>query len=225
MMEKIVGPDVVAVDTRSELTGVVLFPQERAEVADAVAKRREEYTTARACARQAMEKLGLPPSPITRGPRGEPIWPEGVIGSITHCSGYRAAVLGWAGEVTTLGIDAEPNDPLPEGVLETISLPAERAWIRRLSATRPGVAWDRLLFSAKESVYKAWYPLARRWLDFSEAMISLDPSDGRFLARLLVPGPEVEGERLTEFSGRWLAEDGLVLTAIVVPSRESNVVR
>jgi 4'-phosphopantetheinyl transferase EntD len=80
------------------------------------------------------------------------------------------------------------------------------------------VSWDRLLFSAKESVYKAWFPLAGRWLGFEEAVITIDPAAGVFTARLLVPGPVTGGRPLTGFSGRWTAGHGLVLTAIAVPA-------
>jgi 4'-phosphopantetheinyl transferase EntD len=73
-----------------------------------------------------------------------------------------------------------------------------------------------MLFCAKESVYKAWYPLTQKWLGFEEASITLDPA-GTFDARLLVPGPVVAGVRLSGFSGRWLVGDGLVIAAIVVP--------
>jgi 4'-phosphopantetheinyl transferase EntD len=50
------------------------------------------------------------------------------------------------------------------GVAPAPILPGERAMLRDLAATAPGPCWDRLLFSAKESVYKAWFPPAGRWL-------------------------------------------------------------
>jgi 4'-phosphopantetheinyl transferase EntD len=74
-----------------------------------------------------------------------------------------------------------------------------------------------MLFCAKETVYKAWFPLTGRWLGFEQAAITIDPSDGTFTARLLVPGPEVDGRELTAFAGRWLARRGLILTAISIP--------
>ena len=79
-----------------------------------------------------------------------------------------------------------------------------------------GVHLDRLLFSAKEAVYKVWFPLTGRWLGFEQAHITLDPAAGTFTARLLVPGPDVDGRELTAFDGRWLARGGLVLAAISV---------
>jgi 4'-phosphopantetheinyl transferase EntD len=96
-----------------------------------------------------------------------------VAGSITHCEGYRAAGVARTTAIATMGLDAEPNEPLPDGVLDVIALDSERARIAELSAAEPAVRWDRLLFSAKESVYKAWFPVAQRWLDFEEATLSL----------------------------------------------------
>src|ERR1700761_6826280 len=94
--------------------GAALFPAERACVGAARERRRSEYATVRLCARQAMHRLGLPPSPVLSGPRGEPLWPDGVVGSMTHCEGYRGAVLARAGEYLAVGIDAEPDRPLPD---------------------------------------------------------------------------------------------------------------
>lgn len=218
LIRSIVPGPVVAVDTFTDEPDAELYPEEQEHVARAVDVRRREFTTARWCARQALGRLGFAPGPIGVGQRGEPQWPEGVVGSITHCLGYRGAVAARADRVVTVGIDAEPNETLPEGVLATISLPAERTWIDRLLAARPDVHWDRLLFSAKESVYKSWYPLMHAWLDFEEALITVDPDQGTFNARLLIPGPQVHGSSLTGFDGRWLVSNGLVLTAIVLPS-------
>nr|WP_251018698.1 4'-phosphopantetheinyl transferase superfamily protein [Streptomyces sp. ISL-11] len=197
-------------------TAGALFPEEAAVVARAVPKRQNEFTTVRLCARKALGRLGLPPTPLLPNRRGAPQWPAGVVGSMTHCDGYRAAVVARSADAVSLGIDAEPNGPLPEGVLSAVSLPGERSWVRAFAARRPDVHWDRLLFSAKESVFKAWYPLTGAELDFSEAELGVEPESGTFTARLLVPGPVVAGRRVGEFSGRWAAGRGLVVTAIVL---------
>jgi 4'-phosphopantetheinyl transferase EntD len=214
VIEEILPPAVVAVEAFDDPPDATLFPAEEALVARAVAKRRREFTTVRACARAALARLGLPPAPILPGPRGAPGWPPGVVGSMTHCDGYRGCALARGGEVRAIGLDAEPDAPLPAGVLRMISLDREREMLRDLPA---GACWDRLLFCAKESVYKAWYPLAQRWLDFAEADVVLRP-DGTFDARLLVPGPVVDGRELDGFAGRWLAGRGLLLTAITLPA-------
>ena len=216
MIEAILPAGTVAVDTLTEPPGAFLFPEEEQIIRVAVDKRRREFTTARWCARQAMSRLGRLPAPILPGPRGEPRWPAGLVGSITHCDGYRAAVLAEADVITTLGIDAEPNEPLADGVLPAVSLPEERERIDTLLHEHPEVRWDRLLFSAKESVYKAWFPLTSRWLDFEDADITFDPLAGTFEARLMVTDARMHGRQLTGFNGRWLAEQGLIVTAIAV---------
>lgn len=218
----------------------LLFPEEERHVARAVARRRGEFGTVRMLARSALARLGGPCVPLLPGERGAPAWPAGFTGSMTHCHGYRgAAVARVAGPapgpdaggpvgggpvggqgLASVGIDAEPNEPLPgEGLLRVITLPEERPKLGALAARWPRVCWERLVFSAKESVYKAWFPLTGRWLGFEDAVIDFSgtgPETGSFTARLLVPGPEVNGTRLPGFTGRWLAADGLLVTAIAV---------
>ncbi len=217
MIADILPSAVVAVEARSDPAGVVLFAEEQAVVGCAVEKRRREFATARDCARRALAGLGLPPAPIPTGPRGEPCWPWGIVGSITHCHGYRACAVARSSDLIALGIDAEPNDPLPEGILETIARPEELAQLRQLASTVSAVRWDRLLFSAKESVYKAWFPLTRCELGFEDAALVIDPREGRFVARLLVPSSTPTDVHLRALSGRWLVRDGLVLSAVAVP--------
>ncbi|MEV6123703.1 4'-phosphopantetheinyl transferase superfamily protein [Streptomyces sp. SID8352] len=225
MIETLLPGGVVTVEAHGhdETGHGPLYPGEAELVERAVAKRRREFTVVRSCARRAMERLGVPPQAVLRGERGVPLWPDGLIGSMTHCDGFCAAALAHATELASLGIDAEPHGPLPEGVLAAVALPPEAERLRGLSARRPEVHWDRLLFSAKESVYKAWFPLTGKWLDFSEADIEIVPdaggsaATGALRAELLVPGPTVSGRRLTHFEGRWTARDGLVATAITVP--------
>ncbi|MFI6208186.1 4'-phosphopantetheinyl transferase [Streptomyces sp. NPDC051041] len=223
MIGELLPDTVVAVETYGHETGdAPLYPEEEALVARAVPKRRREFAAVRACARRAMEKLGVPPQPVLPGERGAPQWPSGLVGSMTHCEGYGAAALARDGDLAALGIDAEPHGPLPDGVLSAVCLPTEARRLHRLAEQRPAVHWDRLLFSAKESVYKAWFPLTRKWLDFSEADIEIAADAGgdhrgTFRATLLVPGPELAGRRLTHFDGRWTVGRGLVATSVTVP--------
>lgn len=218
MLEGIVPAGVAVAASDGDL-GEELFEEEEAVVANAVDSRRREFTTGRACAREALAQLGFPPQAIPADERGAPLWPSGIVGSITHCEGFRASAVGRAAELTTIGIDAEPNRPLPGGVLGDIALPEERACLRALAAESPEVCWDRLLFSIKESIYKAWFPLAQRWLGFEDAMVEIDREGEAFAARLLVPGPAVGGSPLRGFEGRWIARDGIVLAAIALPQR------
>lgn len=220
MIEDILPAAVSCAEAFADSPDAVLFPGEMAIVAKAVDKRRREFTTGRNCARRALCGLGAAPGPILTGERGAPQWPPGIVGSITHCAGYRAAAVAWTRNMVTIGLDAEPDEPLPGGVLDLISLGGERARLRGLFGDVPGICWDRVLFSAKESVYKAWFPLTRRWLGFDEADVTISAAEGTFTARLLVPGPMADGQPLAGFTGRWLARRSLVLTAITVPAGE-----
>jgi 4'-phosphopantetheinyl transferase EntD len=218
MIESILPATVAAVDTFVDPPEATLFLEEELLISKAVEKRRSEFTTGRWCAREAMIRLGRQPSAILPGTRGEPQWPAGLVGSITHCAGYRGAVVAESERISTVGIDAEPNGALPNGVLESVSLAEERDRMATLRRDHPEVHWDRLLFSAKESVYKAWFPLTERWLDFEDANIAIDPIAGTFTAQLRVNGPRVNSRPLTGFTGRWLVDNGLILTAIAVPA-------
>ena len=195
-------------------------PGEEHLIAKSVEKRRRDFIGARHCARQALSELGESEVAIGKGERGMPLFPHGVVGSLTHCDGYRAAARAHRLRWRSIGIDAEPHDALPEGVLESVSLPAERDWLQgAIPAT--GLHLDRLLFCAKEATYKAWFPLTLRWLGFEDAHITFTLDDteqsGTFTSTLLVPGQVDDGGTpLTSFDGRWLIGDGLILTAIVV---------
>ena len=218
MIDKLLPHTASAVEAFGDCPDVTLFPEEAAIVARAVDKRRREFATARGCARDALAKLGIAPCPILPGARGAPQWPSGIVGSITHCAGYRAAAVAFGHDLLTIGLDAEPDDVLPDGVLDAVASASERARVRELFRLAPGVSWDRLLFSAKESVYKAWFPLTQRWLGFEDADVVVDVAGRTFMARVLVPPPAARGVRLSQFSGRWLASDGLLLTAVTVPA-------
>jgi 4'-phosphopantetheinyl transferase EntD len=219
VIERLLPSGVVAVEAFADDPGEDPFPGEEDLVARAVQGRRREFITARRCAREALGHLGYPPAPIRPGARREPRWPAGVVGSITHCAGYRAAAVAPAALVTGLGIDAEPHGPLPDGVLDTVTTANEPTLLARLAGTHASVHWDRLLFSAKESVYKAWYPLTARWLGFDDARLSIDPAAGTFTARVLVDGARRDGgPPLTELHGRYAVGRGLVVTAVVVPA-------
>ncbi|GAA2265587.1 4'-phosphopantetheinyl transferase superfamily protein [Streptomyces amakusaensis] len=226
MIEVLLPEGAVASEAFGPDGSGTLYPEEAALIARAVEIRREEFTTVRACARRAMAALGLPPVPVLPGKRNAPQWPAGVVGSMTHCAGYRAAVLARDSDLAMIGIDAEPDRPLPEGVLESIALPSELAWARSGAGAR--VCRDRLLFSAKEAVYKTWYPLLGTELDFGEARLSfLEESRGKndaggfshgsFTARILRPERGPDGRMVDEFAGRWLSDRGIIVTVITLP--------
>ncbi|WP_307821886.1 4'-phosphopantetheinyl transferase family protein [Streptomyces coffeae] len=212
-------PDTVSVaETFGQPPAGALLPPEEDLVAHAVDKRKREFAAGRWCARRALAGIGSPPVPILPGPRGEPRWPSGITGAITHCEGYAAAVVAPSTELLALGIDAEPAKPLPDGVLEAVALPDERAGLPLYRPGSPPLPWDTLLFSAKEAVYKAWFPLTGRPLGFEDAFLTFDPVGETFAARLLVPGWQLGDRVLNGFEGRWAVRSGLVMTTVTVPA-------
>ncbi|MFJ5847991.1 4'-phosphopantetheinyl transferase [Streptomyces sp. NPDC092903] len=220
MLDQVLPLCVVTAEAFHDPAHVVLFRRENAVIRSAIGKRRREFTTVRWCARHALARLGEDPHPLLPDERGAPKWPDGIVGSMTHCEGYRAAAVARTRDYRAIGIDAEPDQAVPPTVLETVALPAE---LRRLSALReagPQISWDRLLFTAKEAVYKTWYPLTRRPLGFHQADIGI-LHDGTFTAHLYASPPHPVLDR---FVGRWTADRGLLLAAITVPTGEQSSV-
>ncbi|WP_329120918.1 4'-phosphopantetheinyl transferase family protein [Streptomyces sp. NBC_01465] len=219
LMARLLPPQVVTVESFGPWQGDwrhVLHPAEARVVAAAGEKRRQDFASVRECARRAMRTLGVPPAPLLPGPRGEPGWPPGTVGAMTHCTGYRAAALARAGAgIAAVGIDAEPHARLSADVLEMVAGRREQDRLTALDGLWPQVSWGCLLFSVKEAVFKAWYPLALSELGFLEAEVDLwpDPGDcrtGGFTVEVTRPGP------FASLAGRWRLAQGLVATATAV---------
>ncbi|MFD5506450.1 4'-phosphopantetheinyl transferase [Streptomyces sp. NPDC127051] len=210
LLQKILPACTASAEAYDDDTAYPLFPEEASAVARSAEGRRREFTTGRGCARQALSGLGLPPTPVPKDEQRAPAWPAGVIGSITHCVGFRAAAVARADDLAVLGIDAEPHRPMPARVGQEIAVDAERARLTVLRREAPRICWDTVLFSAKESVYKAWFPLTRAWLGFQDAEVDLR-ADGTFAVRVL---PAVTEAGPSGFAGRWLVGRGLVVTSV-----------
>jgi 4'-phosphopantetheinyl transferase EntD len=218
MLELILPAGVESEERFGEPTGGVLFPEEEQIIARAVQPRRREYATVRSCARACLSRLGYPPAPILPGVGGAPIWPAGIQGSMTHCAGYAGAALGPISRFCGIGIDAEPDAPLPDGVLDLVATPTEHDRLAAVPMESDSPHWDRLLFSAKEAVYKAWFPLVGEWLDHQQAEIIFYPQAGNFTALLSRDGLIVDGRHTRRLHGRWVRERGILLTAVVLGS-------
>jgi 4'-phosphopantetheinyl transferase EntD len=215
-LAEILPPSVEFEEHFGEPPGGVLFPDEQRVIARAIERRRREYATVRAYARACLGRLGCPPVPILPGPGGAPAWPAGVRGSMTHCEGYAAAAVGLAPPIYAIGIDAEPDAPLPEGVLEAVATPAELALLAGIADLEDGPCWDRLLFSAKETVYKAWCPVVGTWLDPQETEIVFHPGRSTFTAVLSRQGMTAGGRPIARLEGRWARQRATLVTALVL---------
>jgi 4'-phosphopantetheinyl transferase EntD len=194
-----------------------LHELERLFIERAVPSRQSEFATVRGCARLGLQDLGVDVgSPILAGTHGAPVWPPGIVGSMTHCTGYRAAAVGRADPILSIGIDAEPNAPLPDGLIDFVAGPDERRDLAELTDLDPHVAWDRVLFSAKESIYKAWFPLTGRWLGYEGAIVRIDPATTTYEGAIRDAGPIIAGRPLDRIQGRFAVDEALVVTSAVV---------
>jgi 4'-phosphopantetheinyl transferase EntD len=216
VIPQLVPAGVVVEEAGEADWSAALLPEEEPLVARAVEKRRREFAAGRACARRALERLGWTGFPVLAGPRREPLWPPGVVGAITHCQGYCAAAVARRAEVPGLGIDAELRGRLPDGVAAMVCTEAERGWSARLA----GDQWPTLIFSAKESIYKAWYPVARRWLDYQDADLTFNAAGdhgGGFRARIVI---DVEPAIFpwNPLDGRYATTAERVFTAVTLPA-------
>ncbi|HET9648211.1 MAG TPA: 4'-phosphopantetheinyl transferase superfamily protein [Microlunatus sp.] len=208
--------DVAVVETTNDSDLTVLFPEERWLVAASSPARQREFATGRHCARRAFGLLGWPPMPVLRDGRRNPQWPSGLVGSITHCPGYCAAAVAQRTDYDAIGIDAEPNASLASRVLNSIASREEQDHLWALARAHPGVSWDRAIFSAKESVYKAWYQLDQRWHDFHDVTIRFDPGTQTYTS-------VARGWLWAPVTGSFSVQDGLILSSAVVRATEMAV--
>lgn len=194
-----------------------LHPEEAEFIAGAAPARQAEFRSVRACARRALMQLAVPRPVMVPGPDGAPTWPAGVVGSMTHCPGYRAAAVAPCGRLRAVGIDAAADLGLPFRVVRHVALPEEIDDVLALTGAAPGIPWGRLLFSAKESVYKAWYAMTGTRCGIRSVGVRLDPGGG-FTG--ILPAAVPAGGRPVpgRVAGRWLRADGILLTAAAVPA-------
>lgn len=186
-----------------------LLPEEAALMVNAVAKRRNEFARGRACAREALAKLGIRGFALLSGPEREPLWPDGVVGSVTHTEGLCAVAVAEARRYPGIGIDVEPALPLTPQVAQRVCRPEEFAGLSSLPALDP-LSVARLVFSAKEAAYKCQFGITRKYLGFQELGVEFDPA-GSFAVRWL--SEATEWPLRYRFRGSWRLRSNFLLTA------------
>jgi 4'-phosphopantetheinyl transferase EntD len=163
-------PGAVAADLREPGNPELLLPAEAMYLGRAVPKRVQEFTAGRLCARRALAEFGMVDFPIKVADDRQPIWPDSMVGSITHAAGFCAAVVAERLRAGGLGLDSEVVGDVNPEIWSSICVPFETAWIRSLPASEHAAAVT-LIFSAKEAFYKCQYPMARERLNFHDARV------------------------------------------------------
>ena len=211
------GTGVLTEESSLGEAGEPLYPEELAEIRACVERRRREFAAGRLCSRRALAVLGISNFPLLPGADRAPIWPPGLVGSITHtevgADGYCGVAIADRSHASGLGIDAEPSLPLPADLWPLILDATEHE--AAISSDEPGIQ-ARLVFSAKEATYKALYPGTRRFLEFSDLHIDVDIREGIFLATLVGQATSLMAEH-PRLVGRLAVDQELILTAMVLP--------
>ena len=221
MIDSLFPPEVRVVRADPGMALEPLHPQEARDTARMATKRLAEFSLGRACAHRALASLGHPDFALRNDEARVPIWPKGVVGSLTHCEGFCAAAVAPESQLLAVGIDAEPRRPLAARILQRITSEAERQHLASLPPAPGESDWGLLLFSAKESFYKCYFPLARRFLGFRDAEIEFLPEEGRFHARLMAEdAPSAAGRRSA--SGRFGVDASHVATGVALPATDPS---
>lgn len=214
MFRQLLPSDVVVSVARPEMWTAPLHPLEEPYVRRSVAKRRREFTAGRACAREALKTFGIEDFPVLPTAERAPEWPPGILGSITHSAEYCAAAVCRRGSIIGLGIDVEAASELDFDIVPLVLGNQERARLEAMDQTERALQ-IKILFSAKESIYKAYYPATRVVLEFHDVDLILLPGTRSFVGRLVSDdAPPLAGRR--EFHGRYGWTNKHVFTSVVI---------
>jgi 4'-phosphopantetheinyl transferase EntD len=211
LFKRLLGSNIETEEVDPHSIGGGLLKAEQEAVAGAAQTRIEQFTAGRVCSRIALGRFGVAATtPIPRGEDRAPIWPPGFIGSISHTDRWCAAAVGRTEDVRSIGIDLEPATPLKESLWRRVCTPKEREWLREIPEA--GLT-GKILFSAKESVYKCQYPLTSKFLGFHAVEVEI--GDGSFRAVFQQEAGRFQAGDV--MSGRYVVEEGLVATACELP--------
>lgn len=211
----------VAVAECDGASAPALLEEERVLVERAVPKRQRQFAAGRGCAREALAQLGVDSRSLVIGrtEKRAPIWPEGFAGSITHTEGHCAAAVTRIGPILSVGIDVERRGALQDKILERICSPDEREALAAIAAADPEDRslgeWGKLVFSAKEAFYKAFFPLAGVVLGFRDGHLEVDARRATFRMTLHDDQPRFADRR--SVAGRFAFGTAHVFTAVTVP--------
>ncbi len=214
---------VVAAELREPGDPKLLLPEEAAHLGRAVPKRIQEFAAGRLCARRAMAELGVRDFALRMEDDRQPLWPNFLVGSITHTTGMCVAVVAEKRRVAAMGMDSEVVGDVSRGIWSTICGPAEAVWLGSLPAAEQAAAVT-LIFSAKEAFYKCQYPMVGERLDFHDLLI--EPLEwGSSGAEL-----KVQATRRLKFSdraalpllGRYLFHEEFVSVGIAVAASDAS---
>jgi 4'-phosphopantetheinyl transferase EntD len=214
-LQRLLPPGVAVAASEPGHTRRTLLDSERQSTTNMSPRRLLEYAAGRACAHEALAHLGVKSDGVAMGPRREPLWPSGTVGSISHCGGLALAAVAPRSLLNAVGIDIEPALPLDSELLRHVCRPTELA---RLQPGPDAAIRAKLIFSAKESVYKCLWPAVRQFLEFTDVEIVPDDSPETF--RMIGWGP-LRDRSWAQLTGRYAITAGHIVTAAYIAATPS----
>jgi len=148
----------------------LLLPEEAQTLSRAVIKRVQEFSAGRLCARVLLAEFGIHDFPIKAADDRQPLWPETLVGSITHTTGLCAAVVAQRTLLRAVGLDTEVAESVKAELWPFICTPTEIEWLGSLPKGQQAMA-ATLVFSAKEAFYKCQFPLVGERLGFHDVRV------------------------------------------------------
>jgi len=154
-----------------------LYSKEKEHTSRMATKRLNDFRASRFCARRCLSQLGIEPFALLSRSNRAPIWPDGIIGSISHTTNLCAAAVIEKNGVTGIGIDVETTKPINMDILDMICSNNE---IKRLKKQGDPLILGKVVFSIKESIFKCFNPRFDHWLDFKDVNLELSMKDKRY---------------------------------------------
>ena len=194
-----------------------LYPEEARYLQRAVRKRAEEFAAGRLCARLLLREFGIQNFPIEIGAHRQPLWPESMVGSITHTTGFCAAVAAPKKCLRSVGIDTEIAGSVKTELWRGICTPAETAWLRTLpESEQPAAA--TLVFSAKEAFYKSQFPLTQEFLGFHDVSVELPAWGDKRATFRIIANRSIDLERIAALPlhGQYLFHEQFITSAMTL---------
>ena len=194
-----------------------LLPEEQA-IAESFGsqKRCAEFTMGRIYAHSALSRFGLESEPILRNPETrEPRWPDSVWGSITHSAGFAAVAVGLKKEIKGVGIDLESfSRSVDFKIRRHVCVDSELEWLESLP-TKEAERSLRIIFSAKESIFKCLYPGTKTYLTFKDAVVKINENTNNFSFTIFKSLPGIIQQGFTHH-GQYSEMDKMLLTSVYI---------
>jgi 4'-phosphopantetheinyl transferase EntD len=216
-------PGVAAAELRENGDPGLLYPEEAVYLGRAVVKRAQEFAAGRLCARRALAEFGIADFPVRVADDRQPIWPDHMVGSITHTAGFCAAVVAERRRIGAVGLDSEVVGDVNGEIWPTICVPLETAWLASLPALQRAAAVT-LIFCAKEAFYKCQYPAVRESLNFRDVSVAAEEwgaSTGIFTIHP-VRDIAIAKDLKVPLQGRYLFHEQFVTAGMALAARPAH---